>query len=64
MNDADSESWKQLLEKLDNLRHLFETQSCADFVDWAPKVARYSFQSGRVLLTRAVRGSEEEKPPA
>ena len=49
----DAEGWAQLLETLSNLRHTIEpTQSCDDFAEWAPKVARYSFQSGRVLLTR------------
>jgi hypothetical protein len=57
---ADAESWRQLLEKLENLRHLFPAQSCADFVEWAPKVARYSFQSGRVLLTRGVREPQQK----
>jgi hypothetical protein len=52
-------------EAAGNLRQLFlnlkvkevrslipENDSCADFIDWAPEVARYSFQSGRVLLAR------------
>jgi hypothetical protein len=61
LSDADAENWKQLLEKLQNLRHLFKpSEPCADFVEWAPKVARYSFQSGRVLLTRGIRNSETE----
>lgn len=61
LSDAEAESWKQLLEKLRSLRHLFKpSQSCADFVEWAPKVARYSFQSGRVLLTRGVRDAEQK----
>ncbi len=61
LSEADAESWEQLLGKLNNLHQRFEPfQSCADFVEWAPKVARYSFQSGRVLLTRNVRGSEQK----
>ncbi|MDQ2935941.1 MAG: P-loop NTPase fold protein [Acidobacteriota bacterium] len=60
-SDAEAESWQQLLEKLDNLRHRIEpSQSCDDFVDWAPKVARYSFQSGRILLTRSANSPEGE----
>jgi hypothetical protein len=39
---------------MDNLRLLRdeipETQSCDQFVKWASKVARYSFESGRVLM--------------
>ena len=62
LSDADSESWEQLLEKLKNLRPRIESsQSCADFVEWAPKVARYSFQSGRVLLTRSASSPEAEE---
>jgi KAP family P-loop domain/Clp amino terminal domain, pathogenicity island component len=49
----EAEAWAQLLKTLESVRHIIEpTQSCDDFVEWAPKVARYSFQSGRVLLTR------------
>jgi hypothetical protein len=52
--DANAEAWAELFETLKNLRHIIEpTQSCDDFIEWAPKVARYSFQSGRVLLTRS-----------
>ena len=39
---------------MDNLRSLRgeipEAQSCDQFVKWASKVARYSFESGRVLM--------------
>jgi hypothetical protein len=59
LNAADAERWEQLLEKLDQLRGVIgPDESCADFVDWAPKVARYSFQSGRVLLTRNPQGAQ------
>lgn len=29
-----------------------ENQSCELFINWAPRVARYSFHSGRVLQAR------------
>lgn len=53
-----SEYWRQLLDKLSEIRDplgederlIPKAQSCADFRTWAPEVARYSFQSGRVLL--------------
>jgi hypothetical protein len=41
------------MEKLTSIRLLNlvpEIQPCAVFVDYAPQVARYSFQSGRVLI--------------
>jgi hypothetical protein len=63
--NADAESWEQLLRKLKKLNHLFAIrESCSDFVDWAPTVARYSFQSGRVLLKRTVQSSEAGKNPS
>jgi hypothetical protein len=60
-NDADIERWDQLMKSLDKIREeetdelgpLFETNHpCDDFVELAPQIARYSFQSGRVLLER------------
>lgn len=58
-SDADAERWEQLFEKLETLQPLVGNQSCADFVKWAPKVARYSFQSGRVLLMQSLAGSND-----
>ncbi|MDQ1708527.1 MAG: hypothetical protein QOJ88_1738 [Pyrinomonadaceae bacterium] len=53
LSAAEAERWEQLLEKLEHLRGVIDRdEPCKDFVAWAPKVARYSFQSGRVLLTR------------
>ena len=50
---AQAERWRQLLATLTELRGLIPArQSCADFVEWAPQVARYSFHSGRVLLNQ------------
>jgi hypothetical protein len=46
---ANRASWVELFEKLDKVKHLVSDRSCEQFVEWAPRVARYSFQSGRVL---------------
>jgi hypothetical protein len=50
-------TWARLFEALDDLRQpeegeplLPDNEPCDLFVEWAPKVARYSFQSGRILL--------------
>jgi hypothetical protein len=54
------ERWRQLLSLLETLRPLIpEEQSCSDFIQWAPLVARYSFQSGRLLA----RSKEEPVVP-
>jgi KAP family P-loop domain len=48
-----TERWQRLMESLNlaTVRSLIpEDQSCTDFVAYAPQVARYSFQSGRVLM--------------
>ena len=42
--------WTELFSKLDRLRRFVHDQPCAGFVKWAPRIARYSFESGRVLL--------------
>jgi len=55
VSKAEAERWRQLMENLDltTVRSLVpEDQSCADFVEWASQVARYSFQSGRLLIAR------------
>ena len=42
---------KELMAKLRLLRReIPETQSCDHFVKWASRVAKYSFESGRVLM--------------
>lgn len=42
---------RDLMEKLKMLRgEIPDIQSCDQFVKWASKVARYSFESGRVLM--------------
>ena len=57
-SEADVEKWAQLLKTLRTLRPLIDDeQTCSDFIDWAPTVARYSFQSGRVLLAKNVKSS-------
>jgi hypothetical protein len=45
-----AERWKGLFDRLERIRPNLQDQPCAGFVKWAPRVARYSFQSGRVLL--------------
>ena len=53
LSEAETENFRQLFNNLRKVReHIPDNQSCADFIDWAPQVARYSFQSGRVLLAR------------
>ena len=58
-SEAYADRWEQLLEKLNLLRADVCDQSCEDFVKWAPKVARYSFQSGRVLLMQNIKAPNE-----
>ena len=53
LSEAEAENLRQLFNSLREVRkRIPDNQSCADFIDWAPEVARYSFQSGRVLLTQ------------
>jgi hypothetical protein len=56
---AGEDRWPELLTKLDAMRSLIpERQSCTPFSEWAYEVARYSFQSGRILLAREEEGVE------
>jgi hypothetical protein len=49
----DAERRSELFGRLHNLRSLVpENQQCAELVEYARQVARYSFQSGRILLTQ------------
>jgi hypothetical protein len=49
----DAERWRELFGSLRVLRSLVpEDQQCAELVEYARQVARYSFQSGRILLTQ------------
>src|SRR6185436_97054 len=53
LSEAEAENWRQLFKNLGEVRELIpESQPCSNFIYWAPQVARYSFQSGRVLLTQ------------
>lgn len=53
LSEPEAENFKQLFKNLREVREVIPNdQSCADFIYWAPQVARYSFQSGRVLLTQ------------
>src|SRR4029434_11015154 len=57
---ADAERWRQFFEKIDEVRdEVRKARSCLDFdescdafVKWAGEVARFSFQSARVVLQR------------
>jgi hypothetical protein len=42
--------WEELLVKIERMKNNLNDRPCEGFVKWAPRVARYSFQSGRVLL--------------
>jgi KAP family P-loop domain/TIR domain/Clp amino terminal domain, pathogenicity island component len=42
--------WVELFDKLDRLKINPKSMSCTPFCDWAVEIARYSFQSGRVML--------------
>ncbi len=45
-----AQRWEGLFSKLDSMRSKLEDHPCVSFSKWAPQIARYSFQSGRVLL--------------
>jgi hypothetical protein len=46
-----AQRWGELFNKLEHLRHNVRDQPCTAFAKWAPRIARYSFQSGRVLTS-------------
>src|SRR5258708_1524410 len=46
----DGQRWDELLAKMERIKNNLDDRPCEDFSKWAPRVARYSFQSGRVLL--------------
>jgi hypothetical protein len=43
-------AWNDLFSKLQGITGNINLRPCSTFVKWAPRVARYSFQSGRALL--------------
>ncbi|HKX29832.1 MAG TPA: hypothetical protein VJ302_19230, partial [Blastocatellia bacterium] len=56
---AELDRRQELLKKLDQVRDLIpETERCDHFIQWAWEVARFSFQSGRI-----VRGQEQGDSP-
>lgn len=58
-----AEGWRQLFERMEAIRKaVTDPWPATRFREWAPRVARYSFQSGRVLL--AARGSSASVPRA
>ena len=51
----DETGWAQLRARLDSLRDLIpDTEGCDVFREYARQVARYSFQSGRVLVAQRI----------
>jgi hypothetical protein len=57
---ASLERWPELFEKLHRLENRLLSKECRHFSNWAPRVARYSFQSGRVLLYQREQGTRQE----
>jgi hypothetical protein len=59
VSEGEAERWRELLEYLDEIHRLLipENPVCEDFKLWAREVARYSFQSGRMLLAQRVAGA-------
>ncbi len=63
---AERTRWRELLAKLDDIRMLGvvdENEPCAVFSAWAGRVARYSFESGRIALARR-EGNAQAQPIA
>lgn len=59
-----AERWRNLFAKINMLKtldppYVDDEIECSDFIDWAPVVARYSFQSGRILS--AQRNTKEQE---
>jgi phospholipase C len=47
---AKAESWEEFKKRVKEVAsEVFEKMSCTDFLKWAPRVARYSFQTVRAL---------------
>jgi hypothetical protein len=42
--------WTELFDKLDRIGNNLKDMPCASFCNWGTQIARYSFQSGRVML--------------
>lgn len=43
--------WVELFDRLERIRPYLADQPCSVFTKWAPRIARYSFQSGRILFS-------------
>lgn len=62
VRESETLRWLQLQHHLESLESLIpNNHSCIDFVAWARVVARYSFQSGRILLTSNVADSKKNQ---
>jgi hypothetical protein len=59
----EGERWRALADDLDRVQGAFaDVGSITRFRRWAPRVARYSFQSGRVVVSRAPTGTSIMRP--
>lgn len=62
VRESETLRWLQLQYHIESLQPLIpNNQSCTDFVAWARVVARYSFQSGRILLTSNVADNKKNQ---
>jgi hypothetical protein len=60
---ADADHWSELIGKIRRLRDLVpDDYLCSDLRDYASAVARYSFQSGRVLLVEPIAATKVAGP--
>ena len=54
--ESSPERWQELFGKLERIQPKAPDQPCKVFAKWAPRIARFSFQSGRVLFERSEAG--------
>ena len=47
--ENDKTEWTELFARLEDIEESVGGRPMGEFLEWAPRVARYSFQSGRVL---------------
>ncbi len=61
-SQVDSERWREFLDRLNLLRPELSERTCTDFIKWSPRIARYSFQSARVLQYATPRSASATQP--
>jgi ATPases with chaperone activity, ATP-binding subunit len=62
---SDGQQWRELIDRLRKLRKVVrDDQKCSDLIDYAPQIARYSFQSGRILLSHVTAASSAARSGA